>query len=181
MKTEHSDSNSPTYEQFIRLFMQHESALRAFVRSLLPASEHADEATQETCVALWRKFSGFDVGTDFLAWACTIARFEVLNYRRRLARDHHVFNIDLLELLADEAAGEIDQRVRELRALETCIGRLAPRRRELVKECYAPGATIKGVADRLGRSATGLYKALNRIRLDLLECIEASLAREAHP
>jgi RNA polymerase sigma-70 factor, ECF subfamily len=175
------DSDSPLYEQFIRLFTQSEAPLRSFVRSLIPSGEHADEIMQETCVALWRKFADFDVGTSFLAWSCTVARFEVLNYRRRLARDRHVFNIDLLELLADEAVGEMDQRLRELRALETCIERLAPRRRELVRACYAPGATINVVAERLGRSATGLYKALSRIRLDLLTCIEATVATEAQP
>ncbi len=45
-------SDTATYEQFIRLFAHHESGLRAFVRSLLPGREHADEVLQETCVVL---------------------------------------------------------------------------------------------------------------------------------
>ena len=175
------DPDARTYEQFIRLFTQHESGLRAFVRSLLPGREHADEILQETCVVLWRKFAEFDKGSNFLAWACTIARFEVLKYRRRLARDRHVFNVELLELLADEAASEMDRRVQELQALEPCIQRLKLRQRELVTACYAPGISIKDVAEGLGRSATSLYKALDRIRGALLECIERSLAQEAAP
>ena len=171
---------SAAYEQFLRLFAHNERGLRAFVRSLLPSREHSDEVLQETCVVLWRKFAEFEAGTDFLAWACTIARFEVLKYRRRLARDRHVFSVDLLQVLADEAASERRHRLRELRALDQCIQRLGPGQRDLVAACYAPGATIRHAAEQLGRSAGSLYKALNRIRAVLLQCIEASLARENH-
>jgi RNA polymerase sigma-70 factor (ECF subfamily) len=180
MMSEPSDSKSQSYEHFIRLFTHQEAGLRAFVRSLIPGREHADEIMQETSVVLWRKFASFDPSTDFLAWACTIARFEVLNYRRRLARDRHVFHVELLEVLADEAASGMEGRRQELQALDRCIQRLAPRQRELVTACYASGMTIKEVAEKMGRSATSLYKALNRIRIDLLECIEASVAGEAH-
>lgn len=173
-------SNSAAYEQFIRLFAHNEGGLRAFVRSLLPGREHADEVMQETCVVLWRKFADFDKDSSFLAWGCTTARFEVLKYRRKLARDRHVFSVDLLELLADQDVGAMDRRLRELQALDQCMQRLSPRQRELITACYAPGTTIKEVAEELGRSATGLYKALNRIRIVLLECIEASVAGEAH-
>ena len=173
-------SNSAAYEQFIRVFAHNESGLRAIVRSLLPGREDADEVMQETCVVLWRKFADFDRGDNFLAWACTIARFEVLKHRRRLARDRHVFNVELLELLADEAAGDMGRRLQELQALDQCIQHLGPQQRELVTACYANGIKIKDVAEELGRSATSLYKALNRIRILLLECIEASVAREAH-
>jgi RNA polymerase sigma-70 factor (ECF subfamily) len=177
----HAAPNSADYEEFIRLFTRSEPGLRAFIRSLLPGREHAEEVMQETCLALWRKFADFKRGTDFPAWACTVARFEVLKYRRRLARDRHVFNVELLELLAEEIAGEAERRAEERRALDDCLRRLAARQRELVTACYAPGVTIKGVAGELGKSATSLYKALNRIRIVLLECIEAAIAREAHP
>ena len=53
---EPATSNAAAYEQLIRLFAHHEGGLRAFVRSLLPSREHADEVIQETCVVLWRKF-----------------------------------------------------------------------------------------------------------------------------
>ena len=180
IERERPAGDSAAYEQFIRLFARHEGGLRAFVRSLLPGRDHADEVMQETCVVLWRKFADFDKDSDFLAWGCTTARFEVLKYRRKLARDRHVFNVDLLELLADQSVSAMDRRVRELQALEHCMQRLSPEQRKLIAACYAPGITIKEAAGELGRSATGLYKALNRIRIVLLECIKASAAREAH-
>jgi len=164
------------YERFVQLFARHEPAIRGFLRSLFPASQHADEILQETCLVLWRKFSDFEDGTDFLAWSLTIARFEVLKYRRKLARDRHVFSPELLATLAEEAAAETDRRQEERRALEHCIEQLPRKQRDLIRAAYGPGVTIKETAERLGRTATSLYKVLNRLRLLLLKCIQANIA-----
>ena len=45
-----------------------------------------------------------------MKWACVIARFESLAYRRKMARDRLVFREDVLELMADEGVEEIDSR-----------------------------------------------------------------------
>jgi len=174
-----SPGPSGSYESFVQIFVRHEPALRSFVRPMVPTVEDMQEVIQQTCLVLWRKVGEFEQGTNFLSWACTIARFEVLKYRRTRARDPHLFSDELLVLLADEGAAESDLRERERRALDHCIERLQPRQRELIRRCYAGGTTIKEAAKNLGRSATGLYKALNRIRLLLLECIQRRLAQEA--
>lgn len=174
------ENRNDAYESFVQMFARHEPVLRSFVRPLVPTWDDLDEVIQQTCVVLWRKFGDFEPGTDFLAWACTIARFEVLKYRRTRARDRHVFGVELISLLADEGALETALRERERRALDTCLERLLPPHRELVCQCYS-GTSIKDVAESLGRSATGLYKALDRIRVTLLDCIERSLAQEPAP
>jgi RNA polymerase sigma-70 factor (ECF subfamily) len=140
-----------------------------------------EEVVQQTSVVLWRKYGDFEPGTDFQIWACTIARFEVLKYRRARARDRHLFGEELISLLAEEGAEETARRERERRALDDCIQRLPPRQRELIERCYGGGMSIKEAAQSLGRSPTSLYKALDRIRLMLLKCIEGSLAQEAAP
>jgi RNA polymerase sigma-70 factor (ECF subfamily) len=169
------------YEQFVKAFARHEPALRAFVRPLVPTWNDADEVIQQTCVVLWRKFGEFEPGSDFLAWSCTIARFEVLKYRRRIARDRHVFGEELLALLADEGTAEAALRERERRALAHCIEQLPTNQRDLIKRCYGDMGTIKEVAVALGRSAKSLYKTLHRVRQSLLQCIERTLAQEATP
>jgi RNA polymerase sigma-70 factor (ECF subfamily) len=140
-----------------------------------------EEVVQQTCVVLWQKFPEYEEGTDFLAWACTIARFETLKHRRRRARDRHLFAEELLVLLADEGAAEAARRERERRALDGCIARLPRQQQELIQRCYCGAGSIKEAAESLGRSAKGLYKALDRIRRQLLECIESALAQEAAP
>lgn len=178
---DHSSRQPESYESFVQVFLRHEPGLRAFVRPLVPTWDDMQEIIQQTCLVLWRKYDEFRTGTDFLSWACTIARFEVLKYRRARARDPHFFCEELLLLLADEGAAEASRRERERRALDTCIERLQPRQRELIRRCYGSENTIKAVAASLGRSATSLYKFLERIRLMLLDCIERVLAEEATP
>ena len=169
------------YESFVVLFARHQPLLRAFVRPMVFTWDDMEEVMQQTSVVLWRKYGDFEEGTDFLAWACTIARYEVLKFRRTRARDRHIFGEELLAMLADEGAAELAQRERERKALELCVEGLRPEHRELIRRCYGRGTTIKEAAKSLGRSATGLYKALDRIRVLLLGCIEKRLAQEAAP
>jgi RNA polymerase sigma-70 factor, ECF subfamily len=182
MLPHHSESNPVgSYESFVQLFARHEPGLRAFVRPLVATWEDMEEVIQQSCLVMLNKYAEFQAGTNFLAWACTIARFEVLKQHRSRARDRHVFSDELLALLADEGAREAELRERERRALATCVERLEPRQRELIERCYSGGAKIQTVAESLGRSATGLYKALDRIRQALLDCIQSRLSQEALP
>src|SRR5262245_34097718 len=95
--TDHSSLQThDAYAAFVQAFAPHEPALRALVRPLVPTWEDLDEVIQQTCLVMLRKYAEFEPGTSFLSWACTIARFEVMTYRRRHARDRHVFSEELL-------------------------------------------------------------------------------------
>lgn len=170
--------SSIDHEAFLRLFTRFEGNLRAFVASLLPTWEGVDDVMQESSVVLWRKFSEFDQSgsdADFRGWAFMIARYEVLKYRRRRATDRVQFSDDVFDLLADEAASVAEQqREREL-ALKDCVQNLEVRQRRLVEAVYEDGAAIKDVAVRVGRTPSGLYKALARIRDRLAACVRAKL------
>ena len=112
-----------------------------------------------------------------MRWGRVIARFEVLKYRRSLARDRHVFRGDLMELLAD-AAEERDQEISGERyrdALTACLERLPEKSRKLIGAAYQGDRSIKEVAKDSGKSATALYKTLDRIRKKLQGCIEERL------
>ena len=172
------EKENADYEQFVSLFTRNEPALRAFIRSLLPSWDDAVEVMQNTSLVLWRKFDTFDQKTEFLKWAFVVARFEVLKYRRTIARDRHVFDEDLVQRLAEEAADESDVLEAERKALGSCLAKLPDQQRELVESAYAPGMKIKVLAKQIGKSATALYKSLNRTRQQLLNCIERSLAKE---
>lgn len=105
-----------------------------------------------------------------------IARYEALMYRRRKATDRLVFSEDILELIAEEA-NEIlvDQPLRR-EALSQCLLKLDRAQRDLVESVYTDGISIKDAAKRVGRTPTGLYKALARIRASLLRCITLKVA-----
>lgn len=166
------------HDQFLRLFVENEEALRGFVRSLVPTLEDAREVMQETAAVLWRKFDQLDSPRDFRRWAFGVARFEALAFRRDRARDRHVFGEDLISLLEAEASEAGEQSDLEQHALERCLRKLPPAQRELVKTAYAPGVRIDELARESGRTPMALYKTLHRIRMALADCIQRTLEQQ---
>jgi RNA polymerase sigma-70 factor (ECF subfamily) len=90
------------------------------------------------------------------------------------------FNRQLAEDLARRAQIGIDQDTRRITALRGCMKKLSERDRDLIELRYQEGASVKKVAQHVNRGVKGIYKSLNRIRWQLLECIRRSLVMEDH-
>lgn len=170
---------SPSAE-FIQDFTRNQRRLYLFILAQIPNPVDAEEVLQETNVVIWRKYSQFAPGSNFFAWACQIANFEVLKFRERKHRDRLYFSDEFVQQIADEALD--NQEFLELRrkALAHCLSKLRPRDRELVEQRYAPGNNGKGVAEYLQRPVNSVYQSLGRIRKTLMECITRRLTAEAH-
>ncbi len=171
-------SSHPHDDQFLRLYSEHEPSLRGFVRSLVPTREDAREVMQEVAVALWRKFGELANAAEFRPWAFGMARMEVMAWRRDRGRDRHFFGEDAMAIIAEQSEQVSRQLDAQREALEECVGKLPDDQRALVSAAYAPGARIDRLAAGQGRSAMALYKMLHRIRLALIDCTRAVLARE---
>ncbi len=166
------------HDRFLRLFVQHEPALRGFVRSLIPTREDTLDVMQEVAAVLWRKFGDLASPADFRRWAFGVARMEALAYRRDRTRDRHTFDDDVLALLAAEAEEAADAAEQRRELMDRCLQRLPESQRVLVASVYQHGTRIDHLAERLGRTPMSLYKILHRIRLALVECVTRELARE---
>jgi RNA polymerase sigma-70 factor (ECF subfamily) len=164
--------------EFLELYSSHYPRLQFYVTALLPTANDASDVLQETSMVLWRKFDTFELGTNFFAWACKIARFQVMKYRERQGRSARLFDTNLLETLAVEACDENVVRGVPLQALENCLAKLSEIDRSLIRRRYQPGATVQQLAADIGRTANSLSKSLGRIRRTLLECIDRTLAHE---
>ena len=164
------------HETFLRLWLEHEPQLRAFVRSCCPKAQEVDDVMQEVSIAALRKFSTLDDHSAFGPWACLIARYELLSARRRFARDRLVLAEDIVELLVDEGSQELPLRQQQLRTLDQCIQKLPRQRRELALAAYAKETTIRQMAKQLKRTEGSLYQLLARIRSELHRCMTLALA-----
>lgn len=171
--------NDPLHDAFLRLFTRHEPELRAFVRSCLPRPVDVDEVMQEVSLVAWRKFGDLADRSRFAPWACLIARYEILKYRRAHARDRLVLDESVIEALADEAADELPLHARRMAALDACFEKLPAARRDLILAAYSPGSSQKNLAAQMGRTEGSLYQLLARIRQELSSCVELTLAKEA--
>lgn len=161
--------------EFVQQFTKHQRRLYLFILSQVPQPAEAEEILQEANVIIWSKARQFHAGTNFFAWICQIAHFEVLKHRSRYKRSRLMFSDDFLQQVAEEVVEQSDEDEARRLALKGCLERLRPRDRELIQARYAPGENGKNVAEQLGRPANSVYQSLGRIRRTLLECIQRQM------
>jgi RNA polymerase sigma-70 factor, ECF subfamily len=165
-------------KEFVHLFHQYDRKLYGYILSLVPSIAAADEISQETNLRLWEQFDRFDPSTDFLAWASSIAYYQVLTYRKASDRELVRFDSKLLELLADRAAKRHEELAAKQSYLIDCLAQLSDFKRQVIRLYYCLGMTAKAVAERLGRNVTAVEKTLMRTRRTLHDCVEAAIRRE---
>jgi RNA polymerase sigma-70 factor (ECF subfamily) len=165
---------------FVVLLTRHERMIYGYVLSLVPNLADADEIVQETCLRLWDEFDKYIPGSSFAAWSLTVAHYEVLTWRKRASRSKLVFDDSLVELIGQDR--EIVERSIGPRqeALADCLQELTENNRLLIAECYGAGRKIKEVAAKLEKTEAAVYKALERIRSALHQCIERKLSGGGH-
>lgn len=162
--------------EFVSLFARHDRGVYKYILTLVIDPDVAQEVFQEASVTLWQKFGEFQPGSNFFAWACRVAYFEVLKYRQTHRRDRLRFNNALLETLAEERVASEGVLQARRRALAGCLQKLSTRDRALIEHRYAGSQTVLEIARQTGRPANTLYKALERIRRALMHCIERQVA-----
>jgi RNA polymerase sigma-70 factor (ECF subfamily) len=165
-------------EDFGRLFVRYEPRIYGFIRSLVINPADSEDLLQETASTLWQKFDSFEAGTDFLAWALQIARNHVLYFRRRKRRDVLRFSDEFIDVVAADTLKETDRYKDLQELLVKCMELLSPADRDLFQLRCQSDLPVKELAHRLGRPASTLYNAVNRIRRVLAECVESTLASD---
>ncbi len=174
------DRLSHRTEEFLKLYGQCQRQLYVFTISLLPSATDAQDVLQETSLVLWEKYGQFDPAGSFFAWARGIAYRKVLQHREKMARQASFLRHTTVELLAkDLDRAEDDEEQDRQAALAHCLDRLSACDAELIKERYAPGATVQVLAMNLGRTPNALSQSLRRIRQALLDCMTRYLASQA--
>jgi RNA polymerase sigma-70 factor, ECF subfamily len=163
-------------ETLIHLITRHQAALRAYIFTLLPDPAQVDDVLQETNLVLWRKAADYDPDRPFMPWACRIALFQVKAARRDASRDRHVFDSDLVDLLAAEELPQEDAASKLDHALRDCLAQLPANKRELILRRYDPRASVTEMAGSRNQSPGALSLELHRIRRGLEACIEGKLA-----
>lgn len=155
--------------------------LQLYVQSLLPGDAAARDVVQHANATIWQKRGDFVPGTNFKAWAFSIARYEVLNYRKQQARDARlVFSDEMEATFAEELCDASADLERRQHALKQCLEKLRPRDRELLLYRYSSAGTLGDYSEKSGRSVGGLKVTLHRLRNTLLACIDRQLgAQEA--
>lgn len=175
-------NNPESLQIYVQLMTQHQGALRAFIVSLMPGQPDVGDVLQETNLILWQKRDQFEEGSKFLAWAFTIARYEVMHQRDRVKRSSRlVFSDELINAIAqpaEEAAGDLNEEP-QLCALEHCMKLLREQERVLINHRYTRGKSLENLAAFQKKSPGALRTSLFRVRATLRKCIEKQLMEGA--
>src|SRR5262245_66285386 len=123
--------------------------------TLLPRRDDAEEVLQRTATVLWEKFGEYDREREFLPWALRVAYFEVLNFRKQIARDRLVFREDVMEMLAEARQSQVAQLEAQRRALALCLGELSEQDQALLRRRYADSEPVAPTADARATAGKG--------------------------
>ena len=156
------------------LFVEHVGGLKYFVLSMLPDPDEAQDVVQETFITITAKAHEFSKGSNFKAWAYTIARFKVLETYKKKKREANRLSDSVIELLASEA-DEFDKDTSQTDALKSCLKKLSPKVSKMIELRYQEGWKPSKIAEQIGWTAEAVYVALSRTRTSLRSCIESQL------
>lgn len=161
--------------EFLRLLAANEPQIAACVHSLIPLWNDAEDVLQETRTRLWAQFERYEAGTDFAAWARTIARFLVKAYYTEKGRERVTFSPAVVELISAEVERSGDSEEFS-DALVGCVRKLSRKHQLLLHKHYTQGQQLPEIAEETGRSLSGLYSTFSRLRGQLMECIRRRVA-----
>lgn len=173
MATKPDNSN----DEFVTLFREVHRELFGFIFAMLQNRADAEDVYQQTALVLWRKFSTFEPGTNFVAWAIRVAQFEIKDFVKARRRRKVFFSDEVLDAIAVQYQTESsDFAERRLDALARCIDKLSERDRRMLDQCYRVGRDYGNIARAEGKTVGAVYKAISRIRKALYHCVQRSLA-----
>lgn len=164
---------------FVTHLTSHQGAILGYLNSLLPGSPDVADIAQRTSIVLWKKRHEFEEGTNFKAWAFSVAYWEARSWMTKTKRKNWlIFDEELVEkitarsLAISEEAPENDH----LDYLRSCLSKLKEPDRLLLMIHYQQGKSLAECGRILNRSRGAIKMALFRLRAVLRRCIESEVA-----
>lgn len=132
---------------------------------------------QETSKMMWVLFGQFDCNTDFTAWGIKIARFRILEYRRK-KKSSLRFDDLLIQEIEEKAKKRQDRTKEYLQYLKFCIQKLNLKDQTIILMRYQENLKVKDIAAHLDRSVQSIYQNISRVQSLLLRCVQKSILVE---
>jgi RNA polymerase sigma-70 factor, ECF subfamily len=158
------------------LFVQHANAIRGFVLGLWPDADRANDIVQEVFLTVSAKANDFQIGTNFRAWAFSVAKNKVRQTMQKAA-DWRVQPLsgEVIDALTADEVDAFDHHDERLQALNDCIQRLAPQARRTVELRYREGQSPPAIAGLMHWTTNAVKVALSRAKDFLRGCVHKRL------
>ncbi len=165
-------------ETFGALLAECHGDLFGFIYSLVQHHADAEDVYQQVAIVLWEKFDTFEIGTNFPAWATTVAHNVARDFLRSRKRAAITFSEEVLDAIAEVHKAKRTSNSDVAEALTTCVKKLSDRDQKLVDRCYAPNRDFNSIAKEEGRTVGAIYQAISRVRKSLYACVQRTLSQE---
>jgi len=165
------------------VFRSLSSEMYGFARKMLDDVGQAEDALQETMLAVLRNVANYDGRVALRSWAFSILRNKVYDIFRKRGRD-------ILVSTADPEAASFDPNgkwnvsfevwnddAELLKIVQHCMEQLPHNQREALYLCSVEEMPAKEVADLVGVSYTNLRQILHRSRAAVRKCTDLSLGK----
>jgi len=163
----------------MRLFLENENEVLRYVMALVPNLSDARDIVQETAVSLWQRFDDYDPDLPFAPWACRFALNKVRHHWRREKRKQKFFAEETMDFLAARRSDLAEVMDYRRDYLQDCLRNLPDKSRALLVGYYFREQTVEELSELTGRTVDAIYKALQRIRKGLCDCIEQRMEEDA--
>lgn len=162
------------HERFTRLLIEHEPELLRCILIAVPNRSNARDILQDCSVSLWRKFDTYQPNRPFVPWALGFVRIEIRRFLRKSANRKQLTERAAEMLLAEQAKAAFQHEHRKSH-LQDCLERLSAPQQSLIDGYYQKEYSVGDLSRQTGQTVDAIYKALQRIRRSLHDCIEAKL------
>ena len=162
--------------ELTRQLVASQDRLYAYVLSQVLDLKVAEDILQQVNLVICQKSNEFVPGTNFAAWACKIAHYKVLAFRRDQGRDREVLDDKVISMIAVDGVKTTESVDHRREALLLCLPRLSKKQRMLLRGYYESDQPITDLATQLGKTKRSIESSLYRIRRELFSCIQQTIA-----
>lgn len=156
---------------------EHQTGVWRFVRALGAEANLADDVTQETFMAVYRKPFEQRSRAETVGYLRTVARNLFLKARRDAGRQ---VNIEALEQRWVQLVGNGDGQ-EAAAALKQCLETLEDKPKRALDLQYQQGRQRIEIAEALGMTDDGIKTLLARAKARLRKCMEMRLQHDTSP
>ncbi len=165
-------------DKFMEQLVPNQRRILSYIAALAPQKNDAEDIYQDVLTEMWKKFDQFTPGTDFDRWGITIAKFKILNFRRKAGRSKIIFSDEIIELIQNESDKQRKYIDECLDALQGCAKKLSPRQLKFLRMHYEDELSCRKIASNIGLTHQAICKVMSRIHAALVKCIKLTLREE---
>jgi len=171
-----SDSDKQMMEEIAVYWTNVQPSISAFIMSIVPRFQDADDILQQVAVAVVKNYDKYDKKNSFTGWAIGIAKHEILMYWRTHSKGKLIFDIETIDTVSKAHEKESVKFNAMRSALDGCIKKITGRTRQILEMRYFNELSVSRIAQKLGMTSGSIYTVLHRIRIALEECINGKMS-----